>query len=114
MTHIPKRTQRKRTKGWRKPPEAVIVTRGTKWGNPFAVGKDGVTDADMAVDLFELHVNPYRHHGPPVNGSKLDDYYISMCNIEEIQLELRGKDLCCWCALGEPCHADVLLEIANS
>jgi hypothetical protein len=28
--------------------------------------------------------------------------------------ELRGKDLACWCALDQPCHADVLLEIANA
>jgi len=28
--------------------------------------------------------------------------------------ELRGKDLACWCALDYPCHADVLLEIANA
>ena len=27
--------------------------------------------------------------------------------------ELRGKDLACWCKEGEPCHADVLLELAN-
>jgi hypothetical protein len=26
---------------------------------------------------------------------------------------LRGKDLACWCPLSEPCHADVLLELAN-
>lgn len=32
----------------------------------------------------------------------------------EITAELRGKNLACWCALGgTPCHADVLLEIAN-
>jgi hypothetical protein len=28
-------------------------------------------------------------------------------------LPLRGKNLACWCKLGEPCHADVLLELAN-
>jgi hypothetical protein len=28
--------------------------------------------------------------------------------------ELRGKNLACWCKPGEPCHADVLLELANS
>jgi hypothetical protein len=28
--------------------------------------------------------------------------------------EIRGKDLACWCPLDQPCHADVLLEIANS
>ncbi len=26
---------------------------------------------------------------------------------------LRGKNLACWCEAGEPCHADVLIEIAN-
>lgn len=31
----------------------------------------------------------------------------------EIQQALRGKNLACWCAPGTPCHADVLLEIAN-
>jgi hypothetical protein len=28
--------------------------------------------------------------------------------------ELLGKDLACWCPLGQPCHADVLLELANA
>ncbi len=28
--------------------------------------------------------------------------------------ELRGKDLACWCKPDQPCHADVLLEIANA
>lgn len=27
---------------------------------------------------------------------------------------LRGKNLACWCALDQPCHADVLLEVANA
>lgn len=27
--------------------------------------------------------------------------------------ELRGKDLACWCPLDQPCHAEVLLELAN-
>jgi hypothetical protein len=33
---------------------------------------------------------------------------------QEIQAALRGHDLCCWCHLDQPCHADVLLEVANS
>lgn len=28
--------------------------------------------------------------------------------------ELRGRDLACWCPLDLPCHADVLLEVANA
>lgn len=27
--------------------------------------------------------------------------------------ELRGKNLACWCPLNQPCHADVLLKLAN-
>jgi hypothetical protein len=26
---------------------------------------------------------------------------------------LRGRNLACWCPLDQPCHADVLLELAN-
>lgn len=26
--------------------------------------------------------------------------------------DLAGRDLACWCALGAPCHADVLLRVA--
>jgi hypothetical protein len=33
---------------------------------------------------------------------------------ERFAEQLRGKDLACWCPLDQPCHADVLLEIANS
>jgi hypothetical protein len=27
---------------------------------------------------------------------------------------LRGHDLACWCPLDKPCHADVLLRLANT
>ena len=44
----PKRIQRHRTKGWRKPDGAISVARPHKWGNPFEVGRDAV-DAAEAV-----------------------------------------------------------------
>ncbi|MGO8055976.1 DUF4326 domain-containing protein, partial [Rhizobium leguminosarum] len=34
--------------------------------------------------------------------------------MKQVRHELRGKNLACWCPLDQPCHADVLLEIANS
>lgn len=34
--------------------------------------------------------------------------------VEDIRRDLAGKDLACWCPIGKPCHADVLMEIANS
>lgn len=100
----PKRIQRKRTKGWRMPPNCVSCTRPGKFGNPYRVGSeyediDGamciVQDAEHAVECF-------RH------------YAINVIGVKRIQRELRGKDLACFCSLDKPCHADVLLEIANA
>ncbi len=31
-----------------------------------------------------------------------------------VRMELAGRNLACWCAIGDPCHGDVLLEVANS
>lgn len=39
--------------------------------------------------------------------------YRHKSRVSEIRAELAGKDLACWCPPYEPCHADVLLEIAN-
>lgn len=93
---MPKRIQRKRAKGWKMPPNAVYVGRPTKWGNPWVVGRDG--DAKTCMTLYEQLINGNIWSEP---------------NMKTIKRELRGKDLACWCPLGQPCHADVLLEIAN-
>ena len=96
---MPKRIQRKRTKGWKMPEGAVYVGRPTKWGNPYTVqgaraaGYYG-TDAELAA----MCAAEYRAQA------------IGCLPIDE----LRGKDLACWCPLDQPCHADVLLELANS
>ena len=88
---MPKRIQRKRTKGWRKPAGAVNVTRPGKWGNPYPMAKHGI----QALALYKKHL------GREVVAGRLD--------LEE----LRGKDLMCWCPLGAKCHADILLRRAN-
>ena len=108
---MPTRIQRKRSKGWRMPDGAVAVTRGTIWGNPFIVNprvtpgsKSG--SCYIAVPTVEDAVECYRKMllAPGDTGDKL-----------RARLpELRGKDLACWCKPGDPCHADVLLEIANA
>ena len=94
LPSCPERVQRKRTKGWRLPPNTVYVGRPTKWGNPF-VG-DG-----------------------PINHKKMADLYRDYIRRSEnsnlrivIVKELSGKNLACWCPLDKPCHADVLLELA--
>ncbi len=58
----------------------------------------------------------------PSNGGHLLTYWTGKAHTgtlrtvttEVIRAELRGKDLSCWCPLSSPCHADVLLELANA
>lgn len=98
----PPRVQLSRAKGWRMPPNTVKVDRTTRWGNPAVIGKpfegDVVEDALHAVTIFRDGIKYECEPFPKV---------------EAIQSALRGKSLACWCKLGDPCHADVLLEIAN-
>ena len=93
----PQRIQRRRTRGWRKPKAAIIVTRPGPYGNPFVVGVDG-TAAECVKAFSEM-----------MDEWMLADPY----GFEEFIAPLRGHDLCCWCRIGEPCHADTLLRIAN-
>lgn len=83
----PIRIQRKRTKGWRMPPNTVNVTRPGKWGNPWTFENSG-----------NVH--------PAVRFACETVYFWDIS-------PLRGKNLACYCKIGEPCHADVLLELAN-
>jgi len=89
-----RRIQRRRTAGWRMPAGAVYVGRPGKWGNRFGAD-DTPGNRTGAVALFRLWVN--QHPG-----------YAAAA-----RTELAGRDLACWCPLDRPCHADVLLEIAN-
>ena len=94
----PIRIQRKRTKGWRMPPDTVYLGRPTIWGNPFYVKGHAAKTAFRSWimgDPCTLELAGLRASMLPTMGS------------------LRGKNLCCWCKLTDACHADVLLEIAN-
>src|SRR5690348_9141001 len=124
MRTEPVRIQRKRTKGWRMPEGAVYVGRGSALGNPFAVyahckgamGDWGVRDTGR----FQL---PMTHgwtrkgaheHAVRLYRVELDKAYpVGTTARHLLVMELAGKDLACWCPLDMPCHADVLLEIAN-
>lgn len=90
---MPKRFQRSRRKGAHLPADVVVVTRPTKWGNPhpLTLGR-------------EEAVRRYR-----------DDLLAGRLavTVDDVARELRGRDLACYCPLDGPCHADVLLEVAN-
>jgi len=75
------------------PPDAVYVGRPSKWGNPYRIEPD-------IGNTRELVIGAYR------------EWLINQPLLLEQLSELRGKDLVCWCA-PKPCHADVLLEMAN-
>jgi Domain of unknown function (DUF4326) len=106
------RIQLRRTKGWRKPEGAIVVARPSRWGNPYRIGDvvhrgpdyagrdEIVRDAAHAVSLYRRWL-----------------FHRDRC--EGLVPELEGHDLACWCPLEDgdgnrvPCHADVLLELAN-
>jgi hypothetical protein len=82
----PRRVQLSRKPGWRKPPGAVVVSRPSRWGNPYPVATYG---RDQAVALFRRYLADH----PEL--------------VEAARHELAGKDLACWCKRGELCHADI-------
>lgn len=75
------------------PSDAIYVGRPTIYGNPFIIGRDG--DRDEVVEKYKewLLAQP------------------DLVNL--VKKNLKGKSLVCWCAPLK-CHADILLEIANS
>lgn len=101
------------------PENTVSVTRPGPYGNPFAfgdyvkLGKGGggllyikttqeyatpdytfIASTEMAVEFFA----EYKRRNPLTKADKD---------------ALRGKNLACWCPIGEPCHGDVLLQLSN-
>jgi hypothetical protein len=103
----PQRIQRKRTKGYKMPPNTVSVTRPGRYGNPFVVGRDGTAEECTAkfraawnhtIACAKRDRTPYMPFGKPIFLGPLI-----------------GKNLACFCREDAPfCHADVLLEIASS
>lgn len=109
-----KRIQRKRVKGYKMPADAVYVGRPTKWGNPFN-WKDA--DGDL------IPPNVAKGYAKELFSNWLKGGYFAWSDKENLEdrrqwilehiSDLRGKDLACWCSPDEPCHADVLLRLAN-
>ena len=107
----PIRIQLKRTKGWRMPANTVKVARPSAYGNPWHVGIDG--DAPQCVDAFRCLLAAHAISAWPRDPTEQIRARHFPFN-DTIAAALRGKNLACWCKIGAPCHADVLLEIANA
>ncbi|AIY15820.1 DUF4326 domain-containing protein [Pimelobacter simplex] len=118
----PVRIQRQRTAGWRAPLGTIYVGRPTPWGNPFPVARTagGMFPRADAVRMYRELV---------VDGATTFDGHqfartdrrgpLHVPTVADIRRVLAGHDLACWCPLKDadgkpvPCHADVLLELAN-
>ena len=127
---MPHRIQRKRTPGWTTPlcscgcgQKAIYVGRPSEWGNPIDLSDVGaqypslddrgvatlvVRDFRVLARRGQLHFPNWRFLGG--ERGAVTWFYPS---IDLIRSELAGHDLACWCPLDSPCHADVLLELAN-
>lgn len=110
---MPERIQRKRTKGWRTPDRAVYVGRPTVWGNPFDYRVTMADDEVPAAEARQFVTDAYRDRLASSNDHPGDPLYEGTPAYDEIRSALAGRDLVCWCPLDQPCHADVLLELAN-
>jgi hypothetical protein len=104
-----KRIQRKRTKGWKMPPNTIYVGRTmlgggemrgemNHYGNWHVVGENGT--AQECVEKYKRDILEWRER---VGENVFEKWISPLC----------GHDLACWCSLDNPCHADVLLLLAN-
>lgn len=115
----PQRIQRKRTKGWRMPEDAVYVGRPSKWGNPFTIA------SGLEIGYLRPEDSDERHRGfvtecfrqwlayGEQGGWWFEDGRVQNAWVLDHLFDLHGRDLACWCPLDQPCHADVLLRLAN-
>jgi hypothetical protein len=116
------RIQRKSTSGWRLAANARCVTRPGYYGNPYVTGQ-----VYLVSSLLPFPVPTARSWEGPCGAGDLRavkcpdaatavEWFREWATValEPSKIELlRGMDLACWCPLDQPCHADVLLELAN-
>jgi hypothetical protein len=128
---MPTRVQLQRTRGVRKPPNTQVVTRSTAYGNPYRVlppDRDnpswriwtcGGRGGSISCDRIK-YADPFAcasEHDAHERAVRLFRVWLTAPEqadvLDRVRRELAGLDLACWCRLDMPCHADVLLELAN-
>lgn len=114
---MPQRIQLSRAKGWRMPPDTVKVDRSTRWGNPFTPAMLYIAGPMNKKSFGQLLPGDRLGQAGAVEAFReLMHTNLRKCPTETRAMleQLRGKNLACWCRIGEPCHADLLLELANA
>lgn len=125
---LPRRIQRKRTSGWRMPEGAIYVGRPARYGNPASIGtwvsagpqwRQARRCTVTTVIRTPADAVRYYRWGIDHGGLVIRDHLgvmvaVPLPSVVQIRADLAGHDLACWCPLYSPCHADVLLDIANT
>lgn len=120
---MPERLQLRRVKGFRLPPDARSVAHPGRWGNPFRVGGyfmlgDPDPRARLRMEWCQSH-RPDPRFTLITSAAMAVDWYRRLAAgwnpefVARVRRELGGLHLACYCRPGDPCHADVLLEVAN-
>ena len=105
---LPIRIQRRSARGWRTPAHAKYVGPGSFYDSPFRVARSArelESGGVLIVASREEAVARYREW----IANTREGRFVASCAARN----LWGLDLVCWCPADQPCHADVLLEIAN-
>lgn len=141
MSHTPQRIHRERRRGWRKPDGAVDVTRASPYGNPWKLGVACARMPALNGDPWEPETRlsgPDTRHDYYHPGGLVTVHHTRLmtqlevvlafardlrayrrirgrgdATLADIRRDLTGKDLMCYCRIGDACHADVLLQVAN-
>jgi len=91
---------------------AQVVARPGRWGNPFAIAQ---VMAETALGKDEAQAECVERYRRWVSGEMPAMQSPGLPpDAAHIRAELAGKNLACWCKAGTPCHADILIDIANS
>jgi len=109
----PVRIQLSRAAGWTMPANTVKVDRSTAWGNPYRV--DELVDLEQANKWgWQILQNVRCADAASAVVMFRRSLQSNGASQYAVRSRLAGKNLACWCKPDDPCHADVLLEIANA
>jgi Domain of unknown function (DUF4326) len=98
-----------RLAGRKLPPGAKLVTRASRWGNPYPVCQHRTRE--QAVNQF-AQMLATRMPDPAANCRCMRRDPNTYPSDAEIRTHLAGYDLACACDFAGPCHGDILLRVA--
>ena len=94
---------------------AIRIDRGSGWENPF-LDKSPTAAIDLFRRLLMGSMSPdelarYSGQGRFSIGAWANNRRLVLLNAMPT---IVGKNVACWCKPRDPCHGDILLEIANA